>query len=223
MWDRGARRLSLLAASPEPSLTRVRELWALFLSPSPSSSAALQHYTTAPLNAYPYPVPLPRLVSHVRRWVARRSRICAACSRTRRPAWAGCGRRSAASRRSFRACTLRTPTSTASRQRRTPKGPPPPPSAAAPPKVPPGYLRPPQPTPLLGACASSGAEEAQRSAWRLKAARPPPSALPEEGAPPRGAPAHRLGCWARRPDRRRFHRVLTVQCTFSPAKGRADL
>ena len=127
VWDRGARRLSLLAASPEPSLTRVRELWALFLSPSPSSSAALQHYTTAPLNAYPYPVPLPRLVSHVRRWVARRSRICAACSRTRRPAWAGCGRRSAASRRSFRACMLRTPTSTASRQRRTPKGPPPPP------------------------------------------------------------------------------------------------
>ena len=67
------------------------------------------------------------------------------------------------------------------------------------------------------------AERAQRSAWRLKAARPPPSALPEEGAPPRGAPAHRLGCWARRPDSRRFHRVLTVQCTFSPAKGRADL
>ena len=69
------------------------------------------------------------------------------------------------------------------------------------------------------------AEEAQRSrgAPGDSGQLDPPSALLGEEAQPRGAPAHRLGCWARRPDRRRFHRVLTVQCTLSHAKGLAVL
>ena len=103
-------------------------------------------------------------------------------------------------------------------RRRTPKGSPwlPPPSAAY---APARRLR------LLRGSVEERGEVSSREGTEERLATQgssPPSALPEEGRR-HGVPAHCLGCWARRPDRRRFHRVLTVQCTFSPAKGRADL
>ena len=54
-------------------------------------------------------------------------------------------------------------------------------------------------------------EESSRGGTEERLATLGSSALPGKKAQPRGAPPHRLGCWARRPDSRRFHRVLTVQ------------